>query len=112
MYTILNIMIKFLDVDTICKLISRLIARVLEKASRKGGTAWDVSKRVIAKTGKWCALFTEVYEDDNMTPKEEALVAEAIRNQTDIEKVVDIIKTRAETDTDEQKEEPNKDQDE
>ena len=98
MYMILNILVKFLDVDTICKLIAKLISRVLEKASGRGGTAWDVSKKVIAKTGRWCALFTEVYEDDSMTPEEEALVADAIRNQTDIEKVIDIIKSKAETD--------------
>jgi hypothetical protein len=109
MGTILNILAKFLDVDTICKIMARLIARVLEKASKKGGKAWDVSKTVIEKTGKWCNLFTEVYEDDNMTPEEEALVAEAIRNQTDIEKVVDIIKSKAGT-VEEEKEEPKKEQ--
>ncbi len=91
MSAIYNILIKFLSVDAICKLIARGIAKILETASKKGGETWDKAKSVIKQIHLWCGLFLEVYEDDNLTAEEEEKIAEAIKNQTSIDKVVDIL---------------------
>lgn len=90
---VINIISKFLDVDTICRLIAKMIARLIEKASKKGGDSWDRTKSVISKTGKWCSLFTEVYEDDTLSAEEEHIIADAIKNETNLEKIADILKT-------------------
>ena len=91
MRAIYNILIKFLSVDAICKLIARGIAKILETASKKGGETWDKAKAVIKQIHLWCGLFLEVYDDDNLTAEEEEKIAEAIKNQTSIDKVVDIL---------------------
>jgi Na+/phosphate symporter len=92
MNTIYNILISLLSVDTICKLIARGIAKILETASKKGGDAWCKAKEIIKKIHLWCGLFLEVYEDDNLTEEEESKIADAIKNQTKIEKISDILK--------------------
>lgn len=40
----------------------------------------------------WIDLFLEVYGDDNLTAEEEMKIADAIKHETAIEKIVDIIK--------------------
>lgn len=91
MNKVLYFLITFLNVDTICSFIARFISKTLSYASQKGGDTWEKSKRIISKIHLWCGLFLEVYEDDNMTPEEEQKIAEAIKNQTNIGKVVDIL---------------------
>lgn len=91
MNTIYNILLKFLSVDTICKLIARGIAKILEIASKKGGDTWDKAKAVVKQIHVWCGLFLEVYDDDDLTPEEETKIADAIKNQTSVEKIVDIL---------------------
>lgn len=40
----------------------------------------------------WIDLFLEVYEDDTLTLEEEQKIADAIKNQTNIEKISDVLK--------------------
>lgn len=82
---------KFISVDAICILFAKLIAKLLTYASKKGGDKWDKSKSILKKTAVWINLFNEVYEDDEMTSEEEELVANAIKNQTNVEKIVEIL---------------------
>lgn len=44
----------------------------------------------------WIDLFLQVYDDDTLTEDEEKLIAEAIKSQTDIQKIVDILKEKVE----------------
>ena len=82
----------FLDLDTICATLARLIALVLSYASKRGGKSWDIAKNVIMKVNLWTSLFVQVYDDEELTQDEEKVIADAIRNQTSIEKAVDILK--------------------
>ena len=85
-------LLKFLTVDNLCTILAKIISLLLAYASKKGGKAWDISKATIVKVNIWTSLFLQVYDDDNMSAEEEQLVADAIKNKTDIAKVVDIIK--------------------
>lgn len=87
-----SFLLNFLNADAVCKVIAKCIAKLLETASRKGGDAWDKAKAIIKQVHVWCGLFIEVYDDDNLTEDEEKKIADAIKNQTNIEKIVDIIK--------------------
>ncbi len=89
---IISTMMKFLDVDTLCTLVAKAIACILSYASKKGGKAWDIAKNVITKINLWTSLFMQVYEDDNMSEDDEKLIAEAIKKETSIDKLVDILK--------------------
>lgn len=89
---IYSLLLNFLNVDSVCKVIAKCIAKLLETASRKGGDTWDKAKAIIKQVHVWCGLFIEVYDDDNLTEEEEQKVADAIKSQTNIEKIVDIIK--------------------
>ena len=82
---------KFLDLDSICATLARLIAFLLSYASKRGGKTWDVAKNVIAKVNLWTSLFVQVYDDENLTPEEEKVIADAIKRQTSIDKAVDIL---------------------
>ena len=93
---IISTMMKFLDVDTLCTLVAKAIACILSYASKKGGKAWDIAKNVIIKINLWTSLFMQVYEDDNMSEDDEKLIAEAIKKETDIAKLVDILKKDSE----------------
>lgn len=88
----MSFFIKFLDLDSICMLIAKCVAVLLSYASKKGGKAWDIAKAIIMKINLWTSLFMQVYDDETMTEDEEKLVSEAIKNQTSIEKIVDILK--------------------
>lgn len=77
---IMNFLIKFISVESVCTLIAKLISKLLKTASEKGGDKWDKSKEILSKTAIWINLFNEVYEDDTMTPEEEEKVAKAIED--------------------------------
>jgi len=87
-----TIALKFLTVDGLCTVAAKVIANLLAWASKKGGKAWDVAKVAITKINLWTSLFLQVYDDEELTQEEEAQIAEAIKNKTDIAKLVDIIK--------------------
>lgn len=91
---LMNFLLKFISVESICTLLAKLIAKLLKIASQKGGDKWDKSKEILNKASIWINLFNEVYEDDTMTPEEEERVAKAIEDQTSIEKLVDILKKK------------------
>ena len=87
-----TILVKFLDVDTLCSLVAKAIASILAYASKKGGTAWETAKIAITKINLWTSLFLQVYEDDTLDEEDEKKIAEAIKKETDIAKLVDILK--------------------
>lgn len=88
---IMSFLAKFLDLDSICTMLARLIALVLSYASRRGGKTWEIAKNIIVKTNKWTSLFLQVYDDETITPDEEKVIADAIRKQTSIEKAIDVL---------------------
>lgn len=87
-----SLLVKFLDVDTLCMLVAKAIASILMFASKKGGKAWDIAKTVILKINLWTSLFLQVYDDEQLTIEEEKTIADAIKKETSIEKLVDILK--------------------
>ena len=87
-----KLLVKFLNVDTLCSLVARAIASILLYASKKGGKAWDISKSLITKINLWTSLFIQVYDDETLTADEEKAIADAIKHETDIGKLVDILK--------------------
>ena len=89
---IASIVFKFLDVDVICAIVAKAIACILSYASKKGGKAWDIAKAAILKINQWTSLFLQVYEDETLTPEEEKAIADAIKNQTSIDKLIDVLK--------------------
>lgn len=91
---IMSLAIKFLDLESICMLIAKCVATILSYASKKGGKAWDISKTIITKINLWTSLFVQVYDDETLTSEEEKMIADAIKNQTSIEKIIDIIKEK------------------
>jgi len=92
MSTIFSLLLKLLSVDTICSLIARAIARLLTTASKKGGKMWDKVKAVIVQINKWTSLFLQVYDDDNLTEEEEKIIANAIKNETPVGNISELIK--------------------
>ena len=46
----------------------------------------------MSKVALWVNLFNEVYEDDKLTAEEEAKIAEAIKNETSVNKISEILK--------------------
>lgn len=92
---IMSFLMKFLDADALCSLIAKAIAAILSYASKKGGKAWDIAKTAITKVNLWTSLFLQVYEDETLSAEDEKLIAEAIKKETDVEKLVDIIKKNA-----------------
>lgn len=91
----IKILLNFLTVDNLCAVLAKTISMILSYASKKGGKAWDVAKGVIVKVNNWTSLFLQVYEDETLDKDEEKLIAESIKNETDIAKVVDILKKAA-----------------
>ena len=88
---IMSFLMKFLDLDSICAMLARIIAFMLAFASRKGGKTWDRAKNIITKVNLWTSLFVQVYDDETLTPEEEKIIADAIKKQTSIDKAVDIL---------------------
>ena len=89
---ITTMLIKFLDVDALCQLVAKAIASILAYASKKGGKAWDIAKDVIVKINLWTSLFLQVYDDETLSQEDEKIIADAIKKETDIAKLVDILK--------------------
>ena len=87
-----SMLINFMTVDNICAIIAKGISALLTYASKKGGKAWDITKDIIVKINGWTSLFLQVFDDDKMTAEEEKTVADAIKNKTEINKVVDLLK--------------------
>lgn len=85
-------LIKFLDVDALAGLIAKAIANILLFASKRGGKSWDVAKAIIVKINTWTSLFLQVYDDETLTAAEEKTIADAIKQETKIEKLVDVLK--------------------
>ncbi len=88
----MSIALKFLTVDGFCQLAAKIISNLLYWASKKGGKSWDIAKAVITKINLWTSLFIQVYDDEEMSKEEEEIVAKAIKNQTSIDKLVDLLK--------------------
>ena len=89
---LISLIVKWLDVDMLCSLIAKAIAALLSYASKKGGKAWDATKEVIVKINMWTSLFMQVYEDETLTDDEEKIIADAIKNETNVEKLIDLVK--------------------
>lgn len=87
MKIISSILTKFITIDMISTVIAKLIAKLLNNASKKGGESWNKSKLIISKVRVWIDLFDQVYEDNEMTTEEETLVSKAISNEIDITEV-------------------------
>lgn len=77
---IMSFLAKFLDLESICMMLARLIALVLSYASKRGGKTWDVAKSIIVKTNMWTSLFVQVYDDETLSPEEEKVIADAIKH--------------------------------
>ena len=92
---LISIAISLLDLNTICMLVAKAIAAILNYASKRGGKSWDICKCLISKINLWTSLFKQVYDDETLTPEEEKVIVDAIKNQTDIAKLVDILKKNA-----------------
>ena len=91
---LISILMKFLDVDTLCSIVAKAIAGILSLTSKKGGKAWDIAKTAITKINLWTSLFLQVYDDEKLTQEEEQLIAKAIKKETNIEKLADILKKK------------------
>ena len=89
---VIGILIKVISVENVAKVLAFCVSKLLGYASRKGGDAWDKTKAVMVDAENWIHLFNETYEDDEMTPEEEAKVAEAIKNLTSVKKVAELVK--------------------
>ena len=89
-----SLIVSLFSVDNICTFIAKAIARILSWASKKGGKSWDIAKAAILKINVWTSLFLQVYEDDELTADDEKLIAEAIKKETDITKLIDILKSK------------------
>jgi hypothetical protein len=74
---------KFITVEKVSAVVAKLTTKLLEYARNKGDAAWDTAKKVVQQIIKWCNLFLEIYDDDTLTPEEEAKLAEEIANMTD-----------------------------
>lgn len=51
------LIIKCLDLNTICMLVAKAIAAILTYASKRGGKAWDITKSIITKINCWTSLY-------------------------------------------------------
>jgi len=91
---LINLFFKSLTVDNISQIAARCIVWLLEYARNKGDKYWDTAKGVIRKINNWCSLFLEVYEDDELTEEDEAKIAEAIKNQTDVQTIANILQKK------------------
>lgn len=91
---LINLFFKSLTVDNVSQIAARCIVWLLEYARNKGDKYWDTAKGVIRKINNWCSLFLEVYEDDELSEEDEAKIAEAIKNQTDVQTIAKILQKK------------------
>lgn len=88
---LIKLLFRMLTVENISALAAKCIVWLLEYARNKGDKYWDTAKDVIRKINNWCSLFLEVYEDDELTEKDEEKIAEAIQKETDLQTIADIL---------------------
>lgn len=93
---LINLIFKSLTIENISALVAKCIVWLLEFARNKGDAYWDTAKGVIRKINNWCSLFLEVYEDDELTEEDEIKIANAIKNETDIETIAKILQKKIE----------------
>ena len=91
---VIRLLFKTLTIDNVASIAAKCIVWLLEYARNKGDKYWDKAKDVIRKINNWCSLFLEVYEDDALTEEDEEKIAEAIKNQTDIQAIADILQKK------------------
>ena len=91
---LINLFFKSLTVDNISQIAARCVVWLLEYARNKGDKYWDTAKGVIRKINNWCSLFLEVYEDDELSEEDEEKIAEAIKNQTDVQTIANILQKK------------------
>ena len=48
-----TLLVKLLDIDTLCALVAKAIASILSYASKNGGNAWDIAKAAIVQINIW-----------------------------------------------------------
>lgn len=87
----INLLFKFLTLDSIAKVSAKCVVWLLEYARNKSDEHWDKAKAVINQINRWTGLFVQVYEDDKLTPEEEKQIADAISNLTTQEKIDQIL---------------------
>jgi len=112
---IIRILFKFLTIENVSALAAKCVVWLLEYARNKGDAHWNRAKEVVRSINNWCSLFLEVYEDDNLTEEEEEKIAEAIKKETSLQTIAEILKKKlkkhnkkTETATDEVKRVANK----
>lgn len=88
----IGFLLKFVTADTVAKVIATCVAKLMEIARKKGGNAWDKSKKVAQNAEIWIHLFNEVYADDGLTEEEEEKIAQAIKDLTVTKKIADVLK--------------------
>lgn len=91
---LINLFFKSLTVESISQIAAHCIVWLLEYARNKGDKYWDTAKGVIRKINNWCSLFLEVYEDDELSEEDEEKIAEAIKNQTDVQTIANILQKK------------------
>lgn len=91
---VIKLLFKSLTIDNISALVAKCIVWLLEYSREKEDKYWDKAKAVIRKINNWCSLFLEVYEDDELTSEEEEKIVEAIKNETELQSIAEILKKR------------------
>lgn len=76
---IINLLLKFVNIEMIIDVVVGLIVKLLDYAKGKGdgdgdNKKWDVAKNVVDIIGKACQYFIAIYDDDKMSEDEEAKI--------------------------------------
>ena len=101
---ILKWLISKIDLDSMSKIFATLIANLISYArSHASEEGWTTTKNIISKLNVWTSLFVQAYEDDTLTPEEEELIAQAIRNTTTAESIYSLIQKSSQNDSSETK---------
>lgn len=80
---IINLLLKFVNIEMIVDVVVGLIIKLLDYAKNKGkgdseddsnDKKWDIAKNVVDIIGQACQYFVTIYADDNMSEDEEAKI--------------------------------------
>lgn len=75
---IINLLLKFVNIEMIVDVVVGLIIKLLDYAKAKGDSSddkkWDVAKNVVDIIGQACQYFVAIYDDDKMSEDEEAKI--------------------------------------
>lgn len=78
---IINLLLKFVNIEMIVDVVVGLIIKLLDYAKSKGSEGdedsdkkWDVAKNVVDIIGQACQYFVTIYADDKMSEDEEAKI--------------------------------------